>query len=136
MSHITTDQFTRRFAQIVISGNTLPKKQLDRHIMLLSTTLSFETDRIYAEPELNRLLRVWTDSFGENIGLDHVTLRRLLVDERYLRRDPAGTGYQLAMDLIPYTFDNAINTLDLQVVIDQAILEREQRKQQHLAGGR
>ena len=135
MPHITEAQFTDRFASLVLGGRELPKKQLDRHILLISSILKLEPGRRYSENELNDELRTWTSRFGGPFGLDHVTLRRYLVDEKYLARDPAGGTYELAPDGLPYTFDPALRALDLDQLVSAAKQARELKKQQYLKGG-
>ena len=53
MSHITASQFTDRFTALVLAGRELPKKQLDRHIVLISAILRIEPGRQYSEKEIN-----------------------------------------------------------------------------------
>lgn len=132
MAHITAAQFTERFASLILAGRELPKKQLDRHILFMSSTLKLEAGRPYSESELNDELRKWASRFGGNFGLDHVTLRRFLVDEGYLTRDPAGGTYEVAMNGLPYTFDQSIKELDLEELISAAQQARELKKQQYL----
>ncbi len=133
MSHITESQFTDRFVALILSGKELPKKQLDRHIVLISSILKLEPGRRYSEKEINEQLQIWVIRFGRSFGLDHVTLRRYLVDEKYLVRDPAGGTYELASEM-PYTFDQSIRELDLEKVISEAKQARELKKQQYLKG--
>ena len=132
MSHITASQFTDRFVSLVLAGRELPKKQLDRHILLLSSILKLEPGRKYSEKELNEELQIWVIHFGRSFGLDHVTLRRYLIDEKVLIRDPAGGTYELAADGLPYTFDESIRALDLEKLVAEAKQARELRKQQYL----
>jgi len=61
-----------------------------------------------------------------------VTLRRFLVDEGYLTRDPAGGAYEVAMNGLPYTYDQSIKELDLEELISAARQARELKKQQYL----
>jgi len=57
--------------------------QVGRRRMLLEHVVqSFEPGRDYPEREVNAVLRAWT----EGGGLDHVSLRRYLVDEGLLAR--------------------------------------------------
>ncbi|MFY9577721.1 MAG: DUF2087 domain-containing protein [Gaiellaceae bacterium] len=56
----------------------LPVRQGQRRVILEYVAGRFETDRQYAEPEVNELLKSLHD--------DHVTLRRYLVDEGLLDR--------------------------------------------------
>ena len=132
MSHIAASQFTDRFVSLVLAGRELPKKQLDRHILLLSSILKLEPGRKYSEKELNEELQIWVIHFGRSFGLDHVTLRRYLIDEKVLIRDPAGGTYELAADGLPYTFDESIRALDLEKLVAEAKQARELRKQQYL----
>ena len=128
MSHITVSQFTTRFISLVLKGNGLPRKQLDCHILLMSAVLGLEAGRKYSEKQLNDELGSWSTRFGDNVCLDHVSLRRLLVDDGYLTRDAAGTTYVLKTEGWPHTIDPAIRSLDLQGLIDEAIRDNEERR--------
>jgi hypothetical protein len=132
MSHITAAQFTDRFPALVMAGRELPKKQLDRHIVLISACLKVEPDRLYSEREINEALQLWVIHFGRAFGLDHVTLRRYLIDDQYLVRDSAGGTYKLAAGGLPYTFDDSIRQLDLEQLVTEAKQARELKKQQYL----
>jgi hypothetical protein len=131
MPHIAASQFADRFVSLVTSGQGIPKKQLDRHILFVSVILRLDSARQYSEKELNVELRDWATCFGANVGLDHVTLRRFLVDEGYMLRDAAGSSYQLKAIDLPYTFDPQIESLDLGELIASARRAREERKLLH-----
>ena len=133
MSHITASEFKNRFAALILGGRDLPKKRQDRHILFISSILGLIPGRQYTESELNDELRKWTALFGGNFGLDHVTLRRFLVDERYLKRDSAGASYELETSDLPYTFDPSIQELDLEGIINEARKARELRKQRYMS---
>jgi hypothetical protein len=130
--HIAVIQFADRFAALVLAGRELPRKHLDRHIVLISSILKLEPRRQYSEKEINEQLQIWIIHFGRSFGLDHVTLRRYLIDEKYLTRDPAGGIYQLATEGLPYTFDESIRELDLEKLVAEAQQARELKKQQYL----
>lgn len=132
MSQIETSQFKNRFVSLIMGGQGFPKKHVDRHILFLSVALGIEPQRQYTESELNDELRKWTARFGSPVNLDHVTLRRFLVDEGYLSRDSAGKSYELATTGWPYTFDPSIKTLDLEALIEEARAARELKKQQYM----
>jgi hypothetical protein len=135
MAHIDAAQFADRFVSVVLGGHGFPKRDLDRHILFISATLGLDPQRRYTEAELNAELIRWTACFGSSIDLDHVSLRRFLVDERYVRRDSAGSWYELATTSWPYTFDPAIKALDLEALLDEARRDRELRKQRYLGKG-
>jgi hypothetical protein len=132
MPDIEASQFKKRFTSLILQGQGFPKKDLDRHILFLSVALGLEPGRQYTEGELNDELRNWTEPFGTAVNLDHVTLRRFLVDEGYLSRDSAGYAYEVTTASWPHTFDPSIATLDLEALVDEARRERELRKQQYL----
>ncbi|NTU62436.1 MAG: DUF2087 domain-containing protein [Chloroflexi bacterium] len=132
MSHITAAQFADRFVALILAGRELPKKHLDRHIVLISSILKIEPGRRYSEKEINEQLQIWIIHFGRSFDLDHVTLRRYLVDEKYLSRDPTGGTYELAAKGWPYTFDESIRELDLVTQVAEAKQARELKKQQYL----
>ena len=132
MPEIEVSQFKDRFAALIVGGQGFPKKQLDRHILFVSAAMGLEPGRTYTEGELNDQLRAWTAQFGEPVQLDHVTLRRFLVDEGYLQRDSAGASYELRTSDWPYTVDASIRTLDLEALVSEARQARALRKQQYL----
>jgi hypothetical protein len=132
MPHITFSQFTERFVFLVISGQTLPRRHLDRHVLFISAILQLDFERQYSEFELNDQLRTWINSFGTNLGVDHATLRRFLVDERYMKRDVAGSSYALNPTDLPYTYDRSIESIDLSELVNEAKRAKEERKQLHM----
>lgn len=135
MTHLTDSQFRERFIALYFSGQDLPKKPLDRQIVLISAILGFERQRKYSEGALNDELQKWAILFGRRYNLDHVTLRRYLVDERYLVRDTSGSAYELgALEQLPYTFDPTLAALDLDALINEAKAAREEKKRQYLKG--
>lgn len=132
MSLISAEEFTRRFLSLVLNSTQLPKKAADLHILLYSAILNLEPDRSYTEKEINAQLQAWCLRFGQTMGLDHVTLRRALVDEGFIQRDPSGNHYFVNLDALPVQFDPTIRTLDLVALTTRAIEEKEQRKQEFL----
>jgi hypothetical protein len=61
----------------------LPAQHGRRRLVLEHLAQSFEPGIDYAEREVNAVLRDWT----ADAGVDHVTLRRYLIDEQLLRRE-------------------------------------------------
>lgn len=71
----------------------LPKRPRDRWIVLHALAGEIPTDRSFAEREINDLIRDWLDGSGKSFLVDHVALRRELVDWGFLDRDRAGMEY-------------------------------------------
>lgn len=132
MPDITASQFKDRFVALILGGRDLPKKPMDRHILIFSATLGLEPRRQYSEAALNEELRKWTSLFGGNFNLDHVTLRRFLVDDGYLRRDAAGGSYVLVTENLLSAFDPSLAGLDLESLVDEARRARELRKRRFM----
>jgi hypothetical protein len=78
-------------------GLELPRKPRDRHILCLSIAQVLNLGRSYSEPQLNAALMEWLADVGRTIEIDHVTLRRYLVDAGYLRRAATGAVYTVCL---------------------------------------
>ena len=125
---ITVEKFSSQFPTLVLAQRVPPRKPESIHILLISAAIAFDLGRDYSETEVNSLLEHWVDEFGEGCGLDHVTIRRLLIDEGYLRRDTAGKKYAANSRGFRFRYDPMIRTLDLHGLIENARAEREARK--------
>jgi hypothetical protein len=65
----------------------------DFNLMLAAAARAFAAGRSYAEREVNDVLRDWLAHEGAMLAVDHVELRRWLVDCRVLSRDDYGRAY-------------------------------------------
>ena len=65
----------------------------DFALVLAAAATSFAADRTYTEREVNDRLRHWLATTGTMLDVDHVELRRWLVDNRLLDRDGFGRAY-------------------------------------------
>jgi hypothetical protein len=134
-TNVSLDLFTKKFADLCLKGGMsgMPKDELDQHILLKSMAITFETGVSYAEQEVNEKLAFWINKITNIQGLDHVSLRRRLVDAGYLLRSPDGSSYQVTATG-PYqpTFDPAIAGVELAAVLQQRKAEIERRKQEYL----
>jgi len=66
----------------------------DAALVLAAAAAAFKPDRAYTEPEVNDILRDWLAHAGAMLDVDHVELRRWLVDSRLLDRDGFGRAYR------------------------------------------
>jgi len=67
----------------------------DFNLMLAAAAHAFAAGRSYTEREVNDILRGWLAHEGSMLTVDHVELRRWLVDCRVLARDDYGRAYTL-----------------------------------------
>jgi hypothetical protein len=122
------DDPRRALKRMLANGpmTALPKRPGDQEILARLAAARFEAGKTYGEGEVNGTLEAWLDSFTEPHGIDHVTLRRLLVDLRLLVRTRSGSSYEVNRD--------ARQALELFRDIDPAAVlvgvreEREARK--------
>jgi len=68
----------------------------DFNLMLAAAARAFAPGRTYSEREVNAILQDWLAGEGSMLAVDHVELRRWLVDCRVLARDDYGRAYALA----------------------------------------
>ena len=94
---IATDEYARRIRALLSRGGlnrALPRRQRDLWIVLHAIARRFsENDRL-SEVEANARIADFLLGPGRFLELDRVTLRRALVDEGFLDRDPAGHSYR------------------------------------------
>jgi TetR/AcrR family transcriptional regulator len=92
---ITREEFEKRLIELFAQGriSAYPRKRRDRHILLKSIVLTLEDEKDYTEPEINEAIKSWLTGMFDPQGLDHVSLRRHLVDEGYLDRSRNGSRY-------------------------------------------
>ena len=67
----------------------------DFHLLLAAASRAFAAGRAYSEREVNDILRRWLAQEGSMLAVDHVELRRWLVDCHVLLRDDYGRAYAL-----------------------------------------
>ena len=67
----------------------------DFQLVLAAASRAFAAGRSYSEGDVNDALRAWLAREGSMLAVDHVELRRWLVDCRVLVRDDYGRAYAL-----------------------------------------
>jgi hypothetical protein len=131
---ISTHEFETRLPYLCVTrrGGSLPRRRRDLHIVLKSVALTLDRTGVYTETRLNTDLRQWLDQVGYNFRLDHVTLRRTLVDYGYVRRNPAGTQYHVS-SRNDGLFDPLVESLDPAFVVEEAERQRNAKRKAYLA---
>jgi hypothetical protein len=110
-------------------GASLPRKLRDRHILFRSIVQFLAARPHGSEAELNGGIGEWLREVGEGIDVDHVTLRRYLVDARYLVRDPDGSEYRLNVEGDgTFVFEAGVSDLDSVVLVREAREREEARR--------
>ena len=107
MTKMTVTTFKNRLATLCLKkgGRGLPRKPGDQHIIFKSIALTLDASAVYTETDINLALTTWLDSVGQMIEIDHVTLRRYLVDagRPHIKVKPHETGSSHpSMRLIPW----------------------------------
>jgi hypothetical protein len=101
-----------------------PTRRADQDLLLRLAAARFDPQRAYTEAQVNEILRAWLATFCAPFGIDHVSLRRYLVDARLLARDTAGSSYRVAARASREQADPAQVLAEIQ-------RERAARKRQH-----
>lgn len=128
LSELTRSQFIEHFPRLVVEARDLPKKALPLNVLLVSAMHGLEPGRRYPEAEVNAALQRWLMRFGLRFGLDHASLRRLLVDEGLLLRDSGGAWYEPQSRSRDFACDPAIRELDLEALVAEERARRAERK--------
>lgn len=128
---ITASEFERRVTLLSLSGfgPGLPRKRRDRHIFLKSVTLVLGHGHSYNEASINEALLSWLGAMGPGARMDHVSLRRYLIDEGYVTRDPAGRVYDVRPSEAAHSlFEPEVDGVDPLEIVRVARAEQEERR--------
>ena len=104
---------------------------LPTHPHVLDTLLALATgglarQRPYAEWEVNESLSAWLESVRAKV--DHVTLRRRMVDLGFLKRTNDGSRYYLNFGRVNGVLGDGAVEIDVGSMVDEIVREREARK--------
>ena len=94
---IGPDQYARRIRALLSRGgltNALPRRERDRWILYHAIARRFALGERLSEREADARIADFLLGPGHFLELDRVTLRRALVDEGFVDRDPAGHSYR------------------------------------------
>mgnify|MGYP000754821816 CR=1 FL=1 len=111
----------------------VPKNRKDAEIFLALAAARVDSQVVLSEPELNEQLSEWLDGVANQNSLDHVTLRRYLVDYAFLFRDPDGQRYRSNQAVISRYIDVDARTVlprEIQVEVAQDRARRRRAKAQ------
>jgi hypothetical protein len=116
---ISLDEFVERLCRLGADRGPrgFPRKRRDREILMKSIVLGLDGGRAYREREINEALVAWNREVAPAIEVDHVTLRRLLVDHGHLERTVDGSSYRVGFPPGMVAFDLEIFDLDLRATV-------------------
>jgi hypothetical protein len=85
---IGIDEFVERLCRIGADRGPrrFPRRRRDREILMKSIRMQMDPMADYTEKAINALLERWRSEIAPAIDVDHVTLRRLLVDYGEIER--------------------------------------------------
>ena len=105
---------------------SLPANPHVRDTVLAVAAGGLVRQRPYAEREVNDVLSAWLASVRAVI--DHVTLRRRMVDLGFLKRTRDGSRYYLNLGRVVATLGSAEANIDAGAIADDIVRGREARK--------
>lgn len=139
---VSREAFEARLAELCLrrGGPGLPKSGADRALLFKSVTMAMAeasaADGARSEREINEMLKSWLAEIGREVEVDHVALRRAMVDEGWLVRSADGREYccGTGTGAAAVQFDPAIGGVDPGDVIRRAIETAAQRKRTRSGG--
>ena len=133
---ITVAEFEERLAAIALGGrgSVFPKRPRDHHILYHCMLRAFDASQPCTEETVNTSLLHWLSEVAPHLEVDHVTLRRYLVDEGYLVRGADGRTYTVhPLGRGNVEVDPAIADLDPLAVIETARARAAERRHEQAA---
>ena len=106
----------------------LPKSRRDTEVLLAWSAASLDPRLTFSEPEINARLSDWLMAFADPQTIDHVTLRRSMVDIFLLLRDPDGSTYRTNQTVINRFIEPDARGVEPVRVMTEVADERARRK--------
>jgi hypothetical protein len=132
---ITKEYFIKRLLDLCLRSGLsgFPKDPVNQNILLKSALLSIGKAGIFTEKEINERLAYWITHISRIKNIDHVTLRRRLVDEGYLLRNNDGSCYRVSLTAPrPQFFEAAVDQADIREIIEAGREEIARRKREYM----
>jgi hypothetical protein len=93
-----------------------------------SIVLILKPRKKYSEKLINKTIIEWIEKVATESYMDHVTLRRYLIDFGLLERDPAGHWYYVSESKLADLFEDSILKIDPFSLVKDFREEREARR--------
>ncbi len=129
---IAPEEFVERLCLVAADRGPrrFPRKRRDRWILMKSIVMLLDSDRSYGESEINEQLKSWNRLVAPAIDTDHVSLRRLLVDEGQLERTADGRAYRVGFPPRPLAFDLEVEDIDVRATVAAYVENARERRRQ------
>jgi len=116
---ISVDEFVERLCLLGADRGPrrFPRNPQDRRILMKSILLLLDSGRSYSQAEIDTVLAEWIREVAPAIDVDHVTLRRLLVDYGHLERTADGRVYRMGFPAGPVAFGLDVDDIDVRATI-------------------
>lgn len=120
-------------ARLLKSGRMkrLPKSHKEQKIFVALAASILDPRKAYNESELNEHLADWLSAFVRTNSLDHVTVRRYMVDLGFLLRDPEGRIYRTNQAVIGTVITPAARMVQPAQIFEEQSILRAQRRHAH-----
>ena len=131
MQAVTREEAESVLRRLLANGKLtlLPKRPRDQEIVAALAAARFEPGAACGEAQVNGMLAAWLETISEPMGIDHVTMRRMLVDLRLLLRTTTGSSYALADDAVAWL--RPLATIGPAAILAAIADERSARKERH-----
>jgi len=129
--------YSRRLVALCLKSGFIPfpTRPADRAILQKSAIRYFDPDARYSQKGVDTILKQWIQEIGRKVRVDHVTLRRLLVDDGYLERRPDGARYRVTLSgPFAFTFAPDVDVVNDKAIIAQESMAIEARRRAHAPG--
>ncbi len=136
---ITRKYFTKRLVDLCLRSGLsgFPTNNEAQHILFKSAVLTLGQADSFTEKEINEKLKYWIDNISQIKDIDHITLRRSLIDTGYLTRNNDGSCYQISQSGPQVQlFDDTIDQIDIMEVMKTAREEIARRKREYMKKSR
>lgn len=119
-NYIGVELFQKRIVDLCLRSGLkdFPSKHQDQLIILKSIANLFVENKVYPEIQVNQIIKLWLSEVSYFSGWDFMMLRRRLIDEKFLTRNPDGSGYWLCpIDPSGIVFDPGIRATDIREIL-------------------
>ena len=113
----------------------VPRNRKDAEIFLALAASRIESQAVLSEPEVNDQLSEWLAGLADPHYLDHVTVRRYLVDFGMLFRNPEGHSYKTNQAVINRYIDADARAIVPAEILLQVEQDRAKRRRANQANG-